>query len=498
MPFQNWPYSDLGNINLDWMLRKIKTLEHRIKTIESGGESGETVTNNYFNTSRFGYAFESPIAFSDAGIDLPSGYTLQGGCRNNKTQQILLLFRSASTGQTACVILNDSWIVVRVVYANLGHANDVTYNPAIDGYIVADGTSNERVYMLDEVTLTVTRTIEIGGVQGAVASIDYFDGGYYLTTVNVVNDNSTFYVYHCDSDFANVEAVTQIPAIVEYEPLHTPAPQGACVCGDYYVSTFWCYPFDTGVNSFTRLWFINRHTGDIESFYDVRNQGFYDEPECAIPENDTIRVIGYVDTNLTMKRIYIDGVPYTQCISTDGVTYRTIDLIPVNSEGTCILAAGTSPTGQALPYVYKCYGNNLNRHLTVTAIDSGATYFRTKRGGQWGAWLGSDGDASIARKLYTPSASTNNVKLTHGSTSFTGLLMVRSNQGLSDALFFVAGYGVGGTARDHITQIAAPGSGTSYNTSIVDNVITITSSQTIAYASIILLSGNLDEIGFSS
>lgn len=35
MPFENFPYADLHNLNMDWLMEKIKDLETRVADLEA-------------------------------------------------------------------------------------------------------------------------------------------------------------------------------------------------------------------------------------------------------------------------------------------------------------------------------------------------------------------------------------------------------------------------------------------------------------------------------
>lgn len=49
MPFQNWPYSDLGNINLDWILARVKEAWVAAHNAEEVAENLRAFVNNYFD-----------------------------------------------------------------------------------------------------------------------------------------------------------------------------------------------------------------------------------------------------------------------------------------------------------------------------------------------------------------------------------------------------------------------------------------------------------------
>ena len=49
MPFQNWPYSDLGNINLDWILARVKEAWEKAENAEEIAENLRTFVNDYFD-----------------------------------------------------------------------------------------------------------------------------------------------------------------------------------------------------------------------------------------------------------------------------------------------------------------------------------------------------------------------------------------------------------------------------------------------------------------
>lgn len=49
MPFQNWPYSDIGNINLDWIMKRVKEAWEKADTTETLAEELKTFVENYFD-----------------------------------------------------------------------------------------------------------------------------------------------------------------------------------------------------------------------------------------------------------------------------------------------------------------------------------------------------------------------------------------------------------------------------------------------------------------
>lgn len=153
MPFQNWPYSDLGNINLSWILKRVKEAWLAAHNAEEVAENLRTFVNEYFDNLDVQEEINTKInnmvldgSFEDvllqfvpaiidtwlaANIDNPSSPPLDAtltlasaaaqakatGIEINRLRDDLLPFNSYN-------ILNDLWTAANSTMSNVAFAWD--------------------------------------------------------------------------------------------------------------------------------------------------------------------------------------------------------------------------------------------------------------------------------------------------------------------------------------------------------------------------------------
>ena len=440
----------------------------------------------------FGHAYLAPIALSDLGEDLADGYTMQGGAVNSDTGEILIAFRKANTAASILKLLNADWLLKETYSAEIGHANDLTYAPDDKAFYIADGETEGLIHILDADSMKITGTKQIPNV-GVIASIDYLP----RQQIFFICDYPSKKLYRCSKDFSKVTSVAGIPNTVkEYDTARSsPYMQGGAVIGEEYVQALWYYGAENKGSSYTRLWFLP-FSGSGSHFVDIRSQSLQDESEFLLVDGGEAVLVGYADGYITRCGIYAAGSTYDPVIALDGAMCRSVDHIPVNSMGRVRLHQNTSPTGQEITADYHCYGDGADKTLEITY--GGRKYYRVKSSGAWGSWVGSlDSGGTAIQGRYVPSSAVNGLRLTHGDNAFSALVMIRSNQGLSDTLFFVAGYGVGGAARDHAHMLISNTGEVYYSYEIDGQSIVIHSTAAISNVSITILSGSLDDLSVS-
>lgn len=442
--------------------------------------------------NRFGHAYLAPIALSGLGSDIADGYTMQGGAVNSDTGEILIAFHKANTAASILKLLNADWSLKATYSAEIGHANDLTYVPDDKAFYIADGETEGLIHILDADSMEITGTKQIPNV-GVIASIDYLP----RQQIFFICDYPSKKLYRCSKDFSKVTSVAGIPNTVkEYDTARSsPYMQGGAVIGGEYVQALWYYGAENKGSSYTRLWFLP-FSGSGSYFVDIRSQSLQDESEFLLVDGGEAVLVGYADGYITRCGIYAAGSTYDPVIALDGAMCRSVDHIPVNSMGRVRLHQNTSPTGQEIVADYHCYGDGADKTLEITY--GGRKYYRVKSSGAWGSWVGSlDSGGTAIQGRYVPSSAVNGLRLTHGDNAFSALVMVRSNQGLSDTLFFVAGYGVGGAARDHAHMLISNTGEVSYSYEIDGQSIVIHSTATISNVSITILSGSMDDLSVS-
>lgn len=168
MALYDWTYTNFHDLNLRWIIKKVKENEDYIKTLP---EEIRKIILELFNEG---------LIDADAGTGLRSSQptreclmrvdglrnisgdsnyvTLQGGCYDSKRNCYVLAFTDNVSDNALLVQLDSTFNVTNVsLPLSLGHANDLTYNKDNDRIYVATGNTGTyagKVVVIDPTTLT--------------------------------------------------------------------------------------------------------------------------------------------------------------------------------------------------------------------------------------------------------------------------------------------------------------------------------------------------------
>ena len=185
-------------------------------TVSSQGEQlEEEITKNIFG---FGKPVKKDIYRKRLAIQTlsgDSGYTtLQGGCYLPTKQ--LFLMAIVNDDNNSCILVEldkDYETVIKRVTLDLGHANDLTYNPD-DGKIYvatgSTGTNANKIAVLNGSTYALENTLDLGNTRSKwLISYDDINNRYYVldTDYLTIYDSSWGQLKQYENTYKNQYAV---------------------------------------------------------------------------------------------------------------------------------------------------------------------------------------------------------------------------------------------------------------------------------------------------
>ena len=105
------------------------------------------------------YAFYNNHVFTHGD----NSWSVQGSCYDSTRDHVILVrVKSDNSAQYLCVFDSDLSLISENAMTELGHANDLDYNPDTDEIYCSGGTS--ELVILDAATLAVKDTVDLSGV----------------------------------------------------------------------------------------------------------------------------------------------------------------------------------------------------------------------------------------------------------------------------------------------------------------------------------------------
>lgn len=179
------PYSNIHELNLDWVLSKVKNLEKRVNDVESQNENITNITNTTlfsdFNTDVYvqTYARSMPPGATANS----SSYAAQGFCLyeyNDITYTVQCFYNSGANTQYITIRNYETGdILASESFSSLGHCNSICTDGTYLYVATAGGTSDVYNIVKLDVTLAVIDTYSFSS-NIAPYGIAYNDGVFYV------------------------------------------------------------------------------------------------------------------------------------------------------------------------------------------------------------------------------------------------------------------------------------------------------------------------------
>lgn len=233
-----------------------------------------------------------------------SGYTtLQGGCYLPLTDHFLLAI--VNSDNNSCILVElekDYETVIKRVTLDLGHANDLAYNPD-DGKIYvatgSTGTNANKIAVLNGSTFALENTLDLGNSRAKwLVSYDDVNNRYYVL------DTSYLTVY--DSNWSQLKQYSNTYGDTYDGPGEMTAQSSFCYDGKF-VGLYFVREIVASSMSISGIYFqmIDYDTGDVQTVAQYTPRGNADEPEfVAMIDN-----VGYMfggQTYFSVSEIYFD------------------------------------------------------------------------------------------------------------------------------------------------------------------------------------------------
>lgn len=274
-------------------------------TVSSQGEQlEEEITKNIFG---FGKPVKKDIYRKRLAIQTlsgDSGYTtLQGGCYLPTKQHFLMAI--VNSDNNSCILVElekDYETVVKRATLDLGHANDLTYNPD-DGKIYvatgSTGTNANKIAVLNGSTFALENTLDLGNSRAKwLVSYDDVNNRYYVL------DTSYLTVYN-----SNWGQLKQYPNTYgdTYDGSGEMTAQSSFCYDGKFVGLYFVREIVASSMSISGIYFqmIDYDAGDVQTVAQYTPRGNADEPEfVALIENTGYMFGG--QTYFSVSEIYFD------------------------------------------------------------------------------------------------------------------------------------------------------------------------------------------------
>ncbi len=349
--FRQFPYSNFHDMNLDWILLRVKELwkgvfelDKRIddfiietepairdevdKWLDDHPEATTTVEDGAITLPKFSDELKNDFLeletspnllsynqrkFYDAPTILGEYYEsetkfarLQSTCFNKLNNHYLFVF-APDTGQTTNVIVETDMnlTVIKRKALNLVKGNDATYNPRTDKYYIVAGSGDPRIFVIDPYTLSIENEIVIADFADGFGQIAYNE----KNDIYILTEYATNRVYKSDSSFTQLNYLfTELKddhITYEYDNIVSSDFQTAESIDDIFINIYWIY--SNGINSYARAIFYNLYTNEKTCEIDIPI-GRYEEPEGVCFNGYALLLTGYDRNYITTANIYINKV----------------------------------------------------------------------------------------------------------------------------------------------------------------------------------------------
>lgn len=233
-----------------------------------------------------------------------SGYTtLQGGCYLPSTDHFLMAIVNEDNNSCILVELDKDYeTVIKRATLDLGHANDLTYNPD-DGKIYvatgSTGTNANKIAVLNGSTFALENTLDLGNSRAKwLVSYDDVNNRYYVL------DTSYLTIY--DSSWGQLKQYANTYGDSYFGAAEMIAQSSFCYDGKF-IGLYFVREIVASSMSISGIYFqmMDYDTGDVQTVAQYTPRGNTDEPEFVAMVDD----IGYMfggQTYFSVSEIYFD------------------------------------------------------------------------------------------------------------------------------------------------------------------------------------------------
>lgn len=352
--FNKYPYTDFHELNLDWILERLKELVIRWSTVETEFDDLRDYVKNYFDSldvkteidikleemledggledllkNITTYTFGDTNLLTYKGRDASFGITnqwyrhyldlgdlsatpiLQGSCYNSNTGRVAICF--GDTDHLYGRIVETS-IDLQTVYRmsavlNLGHCNGIAYIPETDRYIVAPantGAYANRLIVVNPDTLTIESTSL--SIIETIGTIAYDELNHVIYYANIYGTKIAIVTPELDT-------ITTIDIDRFTEMVDCIGPGGSfCFKGTFYI--MWAN--ETTGQSY--MSYYNLDTGAVEKYYVIPNNYYWTEAEGGFVANGNIYLLS---SQFCLMMQELSGLPTVtdsriECLHTSG------------------------------------------------------------------------------------------------------------------------------------------------------------------------------------
>ena len=314
--------SDIADLD-NRVTQNVASLDNRIdqnaNAIASLGDDTVQLTHDMRTATA---RIHKKITMTDYVTD--SKYAMQGFCYNSSTQQFVFLFYDGSdwSQNTKIIVTNNSFAKVGEYAAKLWHANDITYNPVTNKYVVAPSHDDAEVIELNA-NYTISRTIYVSGITRdgsgnyGISQIAYdaINNVYYVTT------NSDRKTYKVDASFANpvlvAEQTDESFAGNEYSNIYRFDIQGCDLYNGRFVSLAWFWRTGSLTPGITRIGTFDARTKKCMYKFDYVHSRD-NEPEGIAFVGNTAFVVSYYRPYIIVRTVrpntQTEGMPFESLI----------------------------------------------------------------------------------------------------------------------------------------------------------------------------------------
>lgn len=280
-----------------------------LESLEEDVQEQESVVDEMRKSSYFGWnrPVKKDVYRKRLALEILSGdenhATLQGGCYLPATGHFLMAIINGDEDSAVLVEVDTDYeTVIRRVSLDLGHANDLAYNPNTNKIYVATGSTGANantIAVLNGTSLALEETITLGDTKSKwLCSYDEVNDRYYVL------DNQDLRVYN--GSWSLLKTFSNIYKD-QYEGECVMTAQSSFCYQGNFIGLYFAREMTNGSQRVSAIYLqmVDYDTGEVQTVAQYSPRGNADEPEFVA----LIRDIGYMfggQTYLSVSELYFD------------------------------------------------------------------------------------------------------------------------------------------------------------------------------------------------